>query len=98
MDKRYLWFLPILALIVWFVYDRQGVPELTLDQAAAGMSYDPYSHWAHTSGGSYIRHYPDRVAPACLAEVLPNVEGALSTTTTMVDGQSVEGGIDGYSR
>lgn len=98
MDKRYLWALPFLAVLIWFLYQGQGVPELTLDQRATGLSYDPYVHWSHTSPSAWVKHYPDRIGPNCLGAVLANEEGAISTTTTMVDGSSVEGGTDGYTR
>ncbi len=96
MDKRYLWGLPILAVGIWMVYDRQGVPELSLDARATGTSYDPYAHWYHQAPGGWIRHYPQRVGPNCLGTVLTNEEGSLSTT--QVDECAIEGGVSGYAR
>lgn len=83
MDKR-LWLLPAAAALVWYLWSNKGAHELTLDQRAyAPNAYAPYAHWWHQRAGAYVRHYPDRIGPACLENVLAAQEGARSTTPQM---------------
>ena len=81
MDKRALWLLPVLGLGIWYVYTNKGVHTLTLDeQSYAPAAYAPYADWWHQRTGATLRHYPDRVGPACLGSVLAAEDGAISTT------------------
>lgn len=55
-----------------WLYARGKTPSVTLDPAAFGNTYDPYSHFLHQSPGGWIRHYPESVAPNCLPMIYQN--------------------------
>ena len=60
-----------LLALVW-AYASGRAPSVTADAVAFGQTWDPYSHFLHTSPGAWIRHYPDTVAPNCLPMVYQN--------------------------
>lgn len=82
MDRRLLFVLPVLAFGVWYVWEYQGgTHKVEVDERATQSSYDPFSHWMTMRPGGYVRHFPDRVGPACLVAPVQNEDqGALSTS------------------
>lgn len=60
-----------LAVFAW-LYANGKTPSITADPAAFGQTWDPYSHFLHSSGGAWVRHYPEKVAPNCLPMVYQN--------------------------
>lgn len=55
-----------------WLYSRGKTPSVTMDSAAFGQTYDPYSHFLHQSSGGWVRHYPESVAPNCLPMIYQN--------------------------
>jgi hypothetical protein len=83
VDKRLITLLPlaVLAFVIWYVYSNRGLPNVTVDERAVEPAYRPFDHWMIQRPGGYVRHYPDRVGPACLGEIVQNEDqGALSTS------------------
>lgn len=68
-----------------WLYARGKTPSVTLDPAAFGQTWDPYSHFLHSSGGGWVRHYPERVAPNCLPMVYQNSDAGQALRQPEVD-------------
>lgn len=65
--------------------------ELTLMERSVGNSYDPYVHWTHGGGGTWVHRYPQTVGANCLGQAVQNEDLGLS-----LRGVDVSGG--GYSQ
>lgn len=89
MDKRILYGLPVLGLVIWYVWTHQGRTHgVTVDARAVGPEYAPFAHWITMRPGGYVHVFPDRVGPACLVAPLQNEPGgALSTGVTAYDAE-----------
>jgi hypothetical protein len=71
----------VAAVVVWYVWTNQGKAHtLTLENLAAGQSWDPYAWWAHHREEAWTKNYPQTVGPNCLPAPLANQDGALSTS------------------
>ena len=68
-----------------WLYARGKTPSVTADPAAFGQTWDPYSHFLHTSPGGWIRHYPETVAPNCLPMVYQNEDAGQALRQPEVD-------------
>jgi hypothetical protein len=70
-----------LAVAVWLLWDRGGVPTPTLDERAFGSSsYEPYAWWMTHRTAGWVRHYPTEVGPTCLNRPLANEDFTISTS------------------
>lgn len=83
MDKRIMWSLPVLGLLVWYLWTNQGkAHKVTVDPRAVDPPYAPYRSWITMRPGGYVHQFPDRVGPACLDSPIQNGDdGALSVFT-----------------
>jgi hypothetical protein len=85
VDRRWaLLALPVLAVAVWYwsTYDGK-THNVEIRDEATSESYSPFDHWMlrRDMSSGYVRHFPDRIGPACLGEVYANEDtGALSTS------------------
>lgn len=61
-------------------------PQLTLLEQSVGNSYDPYVHWTHGGGGSWVHRYPMTIGANCLGEAVQNEDLSLSMRGVDVNG------------
>lgn len=62
------------AVFGYMLYASGGrTPSVSLQKLSTGSSYDPYAHWAHTSGGGPCHLYPDVIGRNVLA-LVPQTE------------------------
>lgn len=89
MDRRFLWALPLLAAVIWYVWTNQGrTHTVQVDGLATDPSYSPFLHWMTMRPGGYVHVFPDRVGPACLNSPLQNDDtGALSTSAAAYEAE-----------
>lgn len=90
MDRRQCLLLGLAAAagLVWYVWTFEGgVHNVQTTPDAVDPSYSPYDHWINTRPGGYVRHFPDRIGPACLGEIYANEDqGTLSTSEAAYSG------------
>ena len=76
------------AVIVGLLYSCTlgGQAPLTLVEKSVGNSYDPYIHWTHGGGGTWVHRYPSTIGATCLGQAIQEEDLGLAMRGVDVSG------------
>lgn len=78
--------LVFLVVLGWFYKQSGHGTNESLMERSVGNSYDPYVHWCHNGGGSWVHRYPQTIGENCFGEAIQTEDIGLAMRGVDVSG------------